>query len=87
MFFAAAAAVMKPSAGTTHPSSSPLHAGSPAQQNTATAMGSLMAQLNPAQKSSLCKLQAGNKLYAKTMVVMIQNNIPFQKRIIKYDAW
>lgn len=62
---AAAASAMKPTdvknTGTNHPSSSPLHAGSPARQSTATAMGSLMAQLNPAQKSSLCNLQAGNK--------------------------
>ncbi|KAF3439760.1 hypothetical protein FNV43_RR18038 [Rhamnella rubrinervis] len=58
MFIAAAAAAMKPSTGTSYPSSSPPNAGSPAKQNTATAMGSLMAQLNPAQKSSICKLQA-----------------------------
>lgn len=50
--------------GTSYPSS-PLNAGSPAQQNTAAAMGSLLAQLNPAQKSSLCKLQAGNGVLVK----------------------
>ncbi|PON49429.1 Jasmonate-zim domain protein [Parasponia andersonii] len=39
-------------------SSSPAPARLPALQNTAAAMGSLLAQLCPAQKSSLCKLQA-----------------------------
>ncbi|GMN42711.1 hypothetical protein TIFTF001_011917 [Ficus carica] len=39
-------------------SSSPLQAGSPVLQNTAAAMGSLLAQLCPSQKSTLCKIQA-----------------------------
>ncbi|XP_060674825.1 protein TIFY 3B isoform X1 [Ziziphus jujuba] len=61
MLIASAASVVKAgemkNTGTSYPSS-PLNPGSPARQNTATAMGSLLAQLNPAQKSSLCKLQA-----------------------------
>lgn len=46
-------------------SSSPLQAGSPVLQNTAAAMGSLLAQLCPSQKSTLCKIQAGNNCTTK----------------------
>ncbi|EXC13624.1 Protein TIFY 3B [Morus notabilis] len=59
---AAAAATIKSGDAKTieadNASSTPLQARSPALQNTAAAMGSLLAQLCPTPKSTLCKMQA-----------------------------